>query len=104
VNLRSGLAGIVVAASLALSAGCSVLPDRSHVGSFVDDAAITSTVKTRMVENKTVDADAIHVETHNGNVVLSGYAKNPLEKDTAESIAMKVVGVKSVQNNVALRP
>jgi hyperosmotically inducible periplasmic protein len=104
VNVRAGLAGIAVAAALALSAGCSRLPDRSHIGGFVDDAAITSTVKTRMVENKTVDADAIQVETHNGNVVLSGTARNPLEKDTAESIAMKVVGVKSVQNNLALRP
>jgi hyperosmotically inducible periplasmic protein len=104
VNVRTGLAGIAASAALALGAGCSVLPNRSHVGAFVDDAAITSTVKTRMVENKTVDADAIQVETHNGNVVLSGYAKNPLEKDTAESIAMKVVGVKSVQNNVAVRP
>ena len=29
-----------------------------------------------MVEDKTVDADAIKVETLNGNVVLSGFAQD----------------------------
>ena len=61
-------------------------------------------VKARLAEDKTVDADAIQVETANGNVVLSGVARTPLEKSTAESIAMKVRGVKTIQNNVALRP
>ena len=57
-----------------------------------------------MVEDKSVDADAIQVETAHGNVVLSGFARTPLEKSTAESIAMKVKGVKTVQNNIAVRP
>ena len=57
-----------------------------------------------MVEDKAVDAAAIKVETLNGAVMLSGFAKDSVEKSTAESIAMKVKGVKSVQNNVAVRP
>jgi osmotically-inducible protein OsmY len=61
-------------------------------------------VKARLVEDKAVDAAAITVETSNGTVVLSGVARSSLEKSTAESIAMKVRGVKAVQNNVALRP
>jgi hyperosmotically inducible protein len=77
---------------------------QESVGAYVDDASITTTVKARLVEDKTVDADAIKVETANGNVVLSGLARSALEKNTAESIAMKVNGVKTVQNNVALRP
>jgi osmotically-inducible protein OsmY len=36
--------------------------------------------------------------------VLSGFARNPIERLTAESVAMKVRGVKSVQNNVAVQP
>ena len=54
-----------------------------------------------MVEDKNVDADAIKVETLNGNVVLSGVARSPLEKSTAENIAMKVQGVKTVQNQTS---
>jgi osmotically-inducible protein OsmY len=96
----------VVAAAVALSfaAGCAVTRGQESVGAYVDDAAITATVKARMVEDKAVDAGAIEVETLNGNVQLSGFARNSIEKSTAESIAMKVKGVKSVQNNVAVRP
>ena len=74
---------------------------KESVGGYVDDAAITAAVKSRMVEDKVVDTDAIKVETLNGNVVLSGSARTPIERMTAESIAMKVRGVKSVQNQVA---
>lgn len=102
--LRGAIAAIAVASTLTLGSGCADTRGRESSGAYVDDAAITSTVKARLVEDKTVDADAITVETANGNVVLSGVAKSSLEKNTAESIAMKVRGVKTVQNNVALRP
>jgi hyperosmotically inducible protein len=104
VSPRGGLAALAVAATLVAGTGCAAMRGQESVGAYVDDAAITTTVKARLVEDKTVDADAITVETANGNVVLSGVAKSSLEKSTAESIAMKVKGVKSVQNNVALRP
>ena len=75
VTRRAPLAG-AAALALVMAAGCSTAADPSRVGGFVDDAAITSTVKTRLVENRTVDPDAIQVETRNGNVVLSGHARN----------------------------
>jgi hyperosmotically inducible periplasmic protein len=36
--------------------------------------------------------------------MLSGFAKNATEKSTAEAIARKVKGVKSVKNEIAVRP
>ena len=36
--------------------------------------------------------------------MLSGFAKNQTERSTAESIAMKVNGVKGVKNSIAVRP
>ncbi len=104
MSLRDVFVAIAVALPLVLGAGCSVLRGQESVGAYVDDSAITTTVKARLVEDRTVDAKAIAVETANGNVVLSGVAKSSLEKSTVESIAMKVRGVKTVQNNVALRP
>jgi len=101
MSVRRGVAALAVATALVTAAGCA--QTRSQ-GSHVDDESITSTVKARLVEDKSVDADAIQVETAHGNVVLSGLARTPLEKSTAEVIAMKVPGVKTVQNNVALRP
>jgi osmotically-inducible protein OsmY len=44
------------------------------------------------------------VETLNSTVLLSGFAKNTMEKTTAESVAMKVNGVKSVRNEIVVRP
>jgi hyperosmotically inducible periplasmic protein len=104
VSVRRGVTALAVAAALLAGAGCAETSGRDGSGAYVDDSAITTMVKARLAEDKTVDADAIQVETANGNVVLSGVARTPLEKSTAESIAMKVRGVKTIQNNVALRP
>ena len=104
MNFRHTFAALATASALLVMSGCAVTRGQETVGAYVDDAAITTSVKARMVEDKAVDAAAIKVETLNGNVMLSGFAKNSLEKSTAESIAMKVKGVKSVQNNVAVRP
>ena len=101
MSVRRGVAVLSVATALFAAAGCAETRSR---GSHVDDESITTTVKARLVEDKSVDAGAIQVETANGNVVLSGVARTPLEKSTAENIAMKIPGVKTVQNNVALRP
>ncbi|MEO6363465.1 MAG: BON domain-containing protein [Caldimonas sp.] len=104
MNTRNLFTAVALAAALALTSGCAVTRGQETVGAYIDDAAITTSVKARMVEDKAVDAAAIKVETLNGAVMLSGFAKNSLEKNTAESIAMKVKGVKSVQNNVVVRP
>lgn len=104
MNTRKLFAAAAVTAVLAFTSGCAVTRGQETVGAYIDDAAITTSVKARMVEDKAVDAAAIKVETLNGTVMLSGFAKNSLEKNTAESIAMKVKGVKMVQNNVVVRP
>jgi osmotically-inducible protein OsmY len=104
MTLRTSLAATVTASALALTAGCAVTRGQETTGAYVDDAAITTTVKARMVEDKSVDAAAIKVETLNGTVMLSGFAKDGLEKQTAENIAIKVKGVKSVKNEIAVRP
>ena len=92
------------ALAAALAAGCTVVRVLESAGAYIDDAAITSSIQARMVEDRAVDAGAIHVETLHGNVTLSGVAKDRLERQTAEGIAIKVKGVKTVQNNVAVRP
>ena len=104
MNLRTPFAALVAAAALIVTSGCAVTRGQESVGAYVDDAAITTSIKARMVEDKNVDAAAIKVQTLNGEVMLSGFAKNSVEKNTAESIAMKVKGVKAVKNEIAVRP
>ena len=61
-------------------------------------------VKTRMLEDKSVAGTSITVETLNGTVMLSGFAKNSEEKYTAQRIAQGVNGVKMVKNEITVRP
>ena len=101
---RTTLAAVITAvAALTLLPGCAVTRGQSSVGAYIDDATITTQVKARMVEDKTVDAAAISVETLKGTVMLSGFAKSMTEKAGAERIARGVNGVKSVNNQIVVR-
>jgi hyperosmotically inducible periplasmic protein len=102
--IRNTLAAVLTAAALLATAGCAVTRKQETVGAYVDDTAITTAVKSRFVGNHEVDATSIRVETLNGTVMLSGFAKNATEKTSAENLAWKVEGVKAVKNEIAIRP
>lgn len=105
LRIRTLAAAGVTAVALAFTfSGCAVTRGQETVGAYVDDASITTAIKARFVENHEVDATNIHVETLNGTVMLSGFAKNTTEKTTAEQLAWKINGVKGVKNEIAVRP
>lgn len=102
MQFRTSLAAIVTA--VAVLSGCAVVRKQETVGEFVDDAKVTTMIKAKFAEDKNVAATAISVETLNGTVQLSGFAKNANEKAMAESLARGVKGVKSVKNDIIVRP
>ena len=104
MTVRMVIASAITVASLITATGCAVHRGQESVGAYVDDAGITTSVKARFVENSAVDATSIKVETLNGTVLLSGFAKNQMERSTAEDIAKSVSGVKSVKNSIMVRP
>jgi osmotically-inducible protein OsmY len=108
MNLRTLLAPVapvaLVALALLVTTGCAVSRGQQTTGAYIDDATITTQVKSRMLSNPDVAGTSISVETLNGTVMLSGFAKSALEKSTAERIARDVHGVKAVRNEVAVRP
>ena len=99
----ASIAAAATALVLLVTAGCAVTRGQESVGAYVDDASITTAVKARFVDDKDVAASSIRVETLNGTVMLSGFAKNSMEKTTAETLAWKVNGVKAVKNELAIR-
>jgi len=103
MNSRHYLLPALAAALITIS-GCAVTRGQETVGGYVDDTSITSSIKARFVDEHNVDASSIHVETLNGTVLLSGFAKNSSERSTAEVIARNVSGVRSVRNEIAVRP
>ena len=104
MQIRTQLTTALAALVLIAASGCAVQRGQETVGAYVDDAAITTSVKARFIDNKDVDAGAIKVETLNGTVMLSGFAKSQDERMKAQDIAMKVKGVKTVKNEIAVRP
>jgi hyperosmotically inducible periplasmic protein len=98
------LCTLALSALLITVTGCAVTRGQETVGAYVDDTAITTSVKARFVENRNVDASSIKVETLNGTVLLSGFAKNTLERSSAEGIARGVSGVREVRNEISVRP
>lgn len=104
MNIRTVLVAAAAAVALLAGSGCAVNRGQETTGAYIDDATITTQVKSRMLENKDVAGTSISVETLNGTVMLSGFAKNDLERRTAETIARGVNGVKEVKNQIAVRP
>jgi len=104
MTYKTSLAALATSLTLLLVSGCAVSRGQESVGAYVDDTGITTMVKSRFFEDKDVAGSSIGVETLNGTVMLSGFAKNTLERNKAETIARGVKGVKSIKNEIAIRP
>lgn len=102
MKIRTLIAAAASAVVLLTATGCAVTRGQETAGSYITDSAITAKVKTRFVQDKLVDATSINVETLNGTVMLSGFAKNVAEKVLAESLARGVSGVVMVKNELSV--
>jgi hyperosmotically inducible protein len=79
--------------------------DRNKPGTFVKDSAITTKVKTKLAADSPSSMATIHVDTDKDGVVwMSGTAKSQQEIDKAVSIAKGTEGVKSVKNELKIKP
>lgn len=100
MNTRIILAATIAVAAVFTTTGCAVVRDQQTVGSYIDDATLTTRVKAKFAENTTVSALAIKVETLEGVVQLSGFAKSNTERTLAETLARSTSGVKGVRNDI----
>ena len=87
-----------------VSTGCAVMRGQTDVGTYVDDRTITTAVKAKLIEDKRTGGLSINVDTLNGTVALSGFAKSNEEKEVAGAIARNTKGVREVRNNLLVRP
>lgn len=78
--------------------------DRSSPKVFVKDSMITTKIKAELFEERMSSLLNIRVDTDKkGVVVLSGTAESQSAADKAVSIARKVKGVTSVQNDIQIK-
>ena len=71
-------------------------------GEKMDDASVTAQVKTVLWTHRSTSALKTKVETRNGEVILTGIAKNAAEKSLVSKLVADVQGVKSVKNQMTV--
>lgn len=84
-------------------AGCQALTG-STVGENIDDTGITTRVKAALAADKGATLTRVGVETTRGVVQLSGVVESAADRSRAEQVTRTVSGVKSVANNLQVRP
>lgn len=72
-------------------------------GEYVDDAVITATVKSAILEEPSLKSAEINVETFKGIVQLSGFVRSRADIHKAAELAKGAKGVKSVKNDMILK-
>jgi hyperosmotically inducible periplasmic protein len=99
---RQVLIATVSAMALLATAGCAVTRHQESIGAYIDDATVTASVKHSLADDPAVSAAAISVETLQGTVQLSGFAKSEAEKAAAERDARAAKGVLAVRNDIVV--
>ena len=72
------------------------------VAEKVDDASVTAQVKTALATHHSTSAMKTKVETRNGEVTLTGIAKNAAEKSLVTKLVTDIQGVTSVKNEMTV--
>lgn len=72
---------------------------RSDAADYIKDSRLTTLVRTALLTDSFVSGLDIKVASDDGVVYLSGIASEP-EKQRARILALAVLGVKDVRNNI----
>ena len=97
-------AGAATAQSTTEKAKTSAKAAANKTEEVIDDSAITTSIKTKLLADKKTSAVDIGVETTNGVVTLSGKVTSAAERNEALKIAKHNKGVKHVIDKMTLEP
>lgn len=92
--------------------GVKSVSDKLHVRdakeqsakAYAGDTATTGEVKAKLLADDIVPSRNVKVITTEGVVQLTGTVENKAQSDRAESVAKAVDGVKSVKNDLQIKP
>lgn len=83
--------------------GCASTTKSAGTGEYIDDTVITTKVKAAVLNDPTLKATEVNVETFKGVVQLSGFVSDRSDISRAEQVARGVEGVKSVKNDMRVK-
>jgi hyperosmotically inducible protein len=93
---------VVVMLTVLSLAGCQAMTGKT-AGQNVDDATLTSSVKTKLAADKLSSLTRVDVDTNNGTVYLNGVVESSDQKARAQDLASQVSGVNKVVNNLQVQ-
>ncbi len=100
----------LAAALCVLAAGCGnnqppapAPAAQTTVGTEIDDAVVTTKVKSALLADADIKSFDFKVETRKGAVQLSGFVDNQAQVERAIAATRLVEGVKSVENGITLK-
>ena len=94
---------VVLVMFVTIVAACAATPVRESTGEFIDDALITTKIKSQLAGDDIMRAFQISVETFRGIVQLSGFVNSQMDVERADEIATNVNGVRSIKNNLIVK-
>lgn len=100
---RLASALLVLSLTAPLATACGAAATRANVSAPVDDATITTRVKTAFINDPVVGAAKIDVDTFKGVVTLSGRVKNKDEEQKAIALARSIRGVTDVKSSLQVQ-
>jgi osmotically-inducible protein OsmY len=103
MKYHTKFAAVFLAILVASLVGCASTATQEGTGEYIDNAVITTKVKTAIFNEPTLKSFEINVETFKGAVQLSGFVNSQADIDKAVEIVQKVKGVKSVKNDMQLK-
>jgi osmotically-inducible protein OsmY len=94
---------LLAAFALTTLAGCASTANKESTGQYMDDTAITTKVKSAILNDPALKSAEINVETFKGRVQLSGFVSSRTSIDRAVQVAQGVSGVSSVANDMRVK-
>ncbi len=76
---------------------------QAAIKTTMSDSWITTKVKARLLEEESLKSFKISVETHEGQVLLSGFVADADLKAKAEQVVNGIEGVKTVKNAIVVK-
>jgi osmotically-inducible protein OsmY len=97
------ISALFITLAVLFSTGCASTPTQASLGEAIDDTVITTRVKAAFIDDPTLKALEINVETFKGIVQLSGFVATRAEINQASSVARQIDGVTSVRNDILIK-
>lgn len=103
MRMQNRVFALLFAIVMLAIAGCTATESKRGTGEYMNDAAISTSVKSALFADPETSSTQINVETFRGVVQLSGFADSPRSAQRAVDVARGVSGVKSVESNIKIR-